>query len=51
MNQTSTIHSVETGLIYAFLKLSFPSNTKYRILILYLCHRPMVNSMKTSFAK
>jgi len=23
MNQTSTIHAVDTGLIYAFLKLSF----------------------------
>jgi len=35
MNQTSTIHSVDTGLFYAALKLSFPSSTKYSALILY----------------
>ena len=36
MNQTSTIHSVDTGLIYAVLKLSFPSNTEYSVFILYV---------------
>jgi len=28
MNQTSTIHSVDTGLIYAVLKLSFSKQYK-----------------------
>jgi len=34
MKETSTIYSVDTELIYATLKLSFPSNTKYSVLIL-----------------
>ena len=52
MNQTSTIPSEDTGLIYAVLKLSFSKQCK-----IYsfnpLCHRarPMVNSMKTSYAQ
>jgi len=44
MNQTSTIHSMNTGLIYAVLKLSFSKQYKICVLIL-----SMVNSMKTSF--
>ena len=34
MEQTSTIYSVDTGFIYAFLSCNFPSNTKYSVLIL-----------------
>jgi len=34
MEQTSTIHSVDTGLTYVFLSCHFPSNTKYSVLIL-----------------
>jgi len=34
MEQTSTIHSVDTGFTYAFLSCYFPSNTKYSVLIL-----------------
>jgi len=34
MEQTSTIHSVETGFIYDFFKLSFSKHTKYSVLIL-----------------
>jgi len=48
MEQTSTIHSVDIGLTYAFLSCHFPSNAMYSVLILF---RLMVNSMKTSFAQ
>jgi len=51
MNQTRTIHSVDTGLIYAVLKLLFSKQTKNSVLFLYLCHSPMINSMKTNFAQ
>jgi len=44
MNQTSVIHSVKTGLTYALLSCYFQSHTKYTVLILRLCHRPMGNS-------
>jgi len=32
MEQTSTIHSVDTGFIMPFLSCYFPSNTKYSVL-------------------
>jgi len=48
MEQTSTIHSVDVGLTYAFTSCYFPSKTKYSVLILF---RLMVNSMKTCFAQ
>jgi len=35
MNQTSTIHSVDTGFIIPFLSCQFPSSTKYSVLHLY----------------
>jgi len=34
MEQTSTIHSEDTGFTYAFLSCHFPRNTKYSVLIL-----------------
>jgi len=34
MEQTNTIHSVDTGFTYAFLSCHFPSNTKYSVSIL-----------------
>ena len=51
MNETSTIHSVASGLIYAILTLSFSMQYKIKCFNPYLCHWPMVNSMKTSFAQ
>jgi len=35
MDQTSTMHSVDTGFIYAVFKLLSSNNTKYSGLILY----------------
>jgi len=32
MNQTSTNHPLDTGLIYAVLKLSFPKQYKYSVI-------------------
>ena len=34
MEQTSTIHSVDSGFTCSFLGCQFPSNTKYSFLIL-----------------
>jgi len=36
MDQTSTMHSVNTGFIHAVLSCHFPSNIKYSVLILYV---------------
>jgi len=46
MEQTSAIHSVNTGFTYAFLSCHFPSNAKR-----FNPLRLIVNSMKTSFAQ
>jgi len=61
MNQTSTIHSVETQLIYAaihsvetqliYAVVIFQAIQNIFFLILYLCHKLTVNSMKTRFAQ
>ena len=52
MNKTSTIHSVDTEHIYAVLKFSFSKQYKIHCFNpLCLCHRPMVNSLKTRFAQ
>jgi len=50
MKQAQSIQRAK-GLIMQFCNGHFPSNTKYCVLIVYLCHRSMVNSMKTSFAQ
>ena len=50
MKRKRTIQTVDTGLIYAVLKLSF--SKQYKIWCFNpLRYRPVVNSMKTSFAQ
>jgi len=50
MNQTSTIPSVDIGLIYAILKVLF--SKQYKIQCFNpLCHTPMVKSIKTGLAQ
>jgi len=48
MEQTSTIHSVDTGFTYAFLRCHFQKEYKIQR---FNPLKPMVNSMKTSFAQ
>jgi len=48
-DKTSTIHSLDTGFIYAVFKLSLSKQHKIECLN-PLCCRLTVNSMKTSFA-